>query len=123
VLASVPENIAVMDPAGFLLGFIRNDNAFLGSIEVATKKARTVSLFNGARTTELLGTLVQPPNAVIYGIEQTNGGLIAFGGGLPVFINGKFYGSVGVSGGSTAQDIEVATAGIQAVGSTTQSGS
>ena len=96
------------------------DNAFLASIEVAEKKAKTVALFNGGRTTESLGPLIQPPNATLYGIDRTNGGLIGFGGGLPVFINGAFVGAVGVSGGSTQQDIDVATAGIEAVGSITQ---
>ena len=118
--SSARENIAVVDRSGFLLAFVRNDNAFLAAIEVAIKKARTVAIFNGGRTSEALQALVQP-GAALYGIEQTNGGLVAFGGGLPIYINGAFVGAVGVSGGTTAQDIEVATAGIQAVGKTTQS--
>jgi uncharacterized protein GlcG (DUF336 family) len=116
---SARENIAVVTPNGFLLAFLRNDNAPLASIEVAIKKARTVALFNGGRTTEALGPLIQPGGA-IYGIDNTNGGLIGFPGGLPVFVGGAFVGAVGVGGGTGAQDVEVATAGIQAVGRTTQ---
>jgi uncharacterized protein GlcG (DUF336 family) len=115
----VRENIAVVTPDGFLLAFVRNDNAPLASIEVAIKKARTVALFNGGRTTEALGPLILP-GGIIYGYEQTNGGLIGFAGGLPVYIDGRFVGAVGVGGGSGAQDVEVATAGIMAVGKTTQ---
>jgi uncharacterized protein GlcG (DUF336 family) len=43
---------------------------------------------------------------------QTNGGLIFFGGGVPLSIGGKFVGAVGVSGGTVAEDIAVANAGV-----------
>lgn len=91
------------------------DNAFLGSIDVATKKAKTVALFNGARNSSTFYNLVQPGGA-IYGIENTNDGLVVFGGGFPVFVNNSFVGAVGVSGGSTDQDVSVATAGVLSVG-------
>lgn len=42
-----PSNIAVIDPSGLLLAFLRSDSAYLGSINISMKKARTVSLFNG----------------------------------------------------------------------------
>lgn len=80
------------------------------------KKARTVALFNGAVTTAQWYPQVQP-GAPLYGIEETNGGLIAFGGGVPVYMDGYFVGAVGVSGGTTDQDAEIATAGVVAVGS------
>jgi uncharacterized protein GlcG (DUF336 family) len=44
---TVPSNIAITDPAGHLVAFLRMDGAILVSIEVAQKKARTVSMFNG----------------------------------------------------------------------------
>jgi len=56
------------------------------------------------------------PGAPLYGIEETNGGLVVFGGGVPLMVNGVLIGAVGVSGGTVAQDIEVANAGVQAVG-------
>lgn len=46
------------------------------------------------------------------GIEETNGGLVVFGGGLPLYSNGFLIGAIGVSGGSVPQDIEVAQAGV-----------
>jgi uncharacterized protein GlcG (DUF336 family) len=100
------------------VAFLRTDNAFLGAIDVATKKARTVSLFNGRRTSAVFYDLVQP-GGPIYGIENTNGGLVVFGGGLPIYVGGFFIGAVGVSGGSTDQDVSVATAGVNAIGRTT----
>lgn len=57
---SVPVNIAVTDPSGFLVAFLRTDNAFLGSIDISQKKARTVALFNGAFTTQGFYNASQP---------------------------------------------------------------
>ncbi|KAI9733952.1 MAG: hypothetical protein M1834_002609 [Cirrosporium novae-zelandiae] len=74
-------------------------------------------LFNGAYTTADLYPLAQPGGPA-YGIEETNGVLVVFGGGLPIFVDGYFIGSVGVSGGTSAQDVTVATAGVDAVVST-----
>jgi len=44
-----PQNIAVTDPAGFLVAFHRMDSAFAASIDISMKKARTVALFNGGK--------------------------------------------------------------------------
>ena len=112
-----PSNIAIVDPGTQLVAFLRTDNAFPGSIDISQKKARTVALFNGAFTTEAWYNMTQPGQA-LYAIEETNGGLIVFGGGVPIYVGGYFIGAVGVSGGTTAQDIEIATAGVNAVGST-----
>ncbi|TKA44519.1 hypothetical protein B0A49_11670 [Cryomyces minteri] len=116
----VSASIAVTDPAGFLVAFARNDNARLLSVDVSQRKARTVSLFAGAFTTAALYNLTQP-GAALFGITETNGGLVALGGGVPVFRDGFFIGAIGVSGGSSDQDVTIATAGAQAVGSLTQS--
>lgn len=75
----VPENIAVVDPSGLLVAFLRQDNAFVGSIDLSMKKARTAVLFNGL-STEVIGQQAQPGQP-LYGIEGTNGGLVLFGGG------------------------------------------
>jgi uncharacterized protein GlcG (DUF336 family) len=95
---------------------LRLDNAYPGSIDIAQKKARTVALFNGAFPTSGLYNNSQPGGS-LYGIEETNGGLVVFGGGVPIFANGYFIGAVGVSGGSVDQDEQIATAGVMAVGS------
>jgi len=115
----VPYNIAVTDPSGLLVSFLRMDSAFPGATEIAMKKARTVSLFNGIYTTAQLYNLTQPAG-MAYGVENTNGGLITFGGGVPLIVSENdrevFIGALGVSGGTTDIDAKVAEAGVQAIG-------
>ena len=101
--AVLTENVAIVDPYGFLVAFTRMDNAYPGSVEIAIKKARTVVLFNGF-TTEAFGEQVQSQQ----GITDTNGGLIAFGGGVPIYSKGSLIGAIGVSGGTVNQDMYVA---------------
>jgi uncharacterized protein GlcG (DUF336 family) len=104
----VPMNIAFVDPGGNLLHFSRMEGAWLGSIDIAIKKARTAVLFT--MPTAAIGELSQPGGA-LYNIEVTNGGLVSFGGGLPVTgANGQVIGAVGVSGGQVPQDVSVAEA-------------
>jgi uncharacterized protein GlcG (DUF336 family) len=111
----IPENIAVVDPSGLLVAFHRMDNAFIGSIDISQKKARTAVLFNGLSSGDLYAAV--QPGAPLYGVENTNGGLIVFGGGLPVYEEGRLIGGVGVSGGSVEQDLSVANAGVAALAS------
>ncbi|KAF2851045.1 DUF336-domain-containing protein [Plenodomus tracheiphilus IPT5] len=113
----IPQNIAVVDPSGLLVAFLRMDNALIGSIDVSTKKARTAVLFNGIPSGGFYSSV--QPGAPLYGIESTNGGLIVFGGGFPIYLDGKLIGGVGVSGGSVDQDVRVSTAGVLAIGATT----
>ena len=109
----VPMNIAVMDAGGNLKAFARMDDAFLGSIDIATRKARTARYFN--MPTRDLGKAAQP-GAELYGIEATNGGLAIFAGGvLLVNRSGVIVGSIGVSGGSVDEDESVAKAGAAAL--------
>jgi uncharacterized protein GlcG (DUF336 family) len=86
------------------------DNAYLASIDISMKKARTSVLFNGIPSDALYNQ--SQPGAGLYGIEETNGGLVVFGGGLPLYKDGFLLGAIGVSGGTVAQDIEVAQAGV-----------
>jgi uncharacterized protein GlcG (DUF336 family) len=103
-------NIAVVDAGGHLLHFSRMDNAWLGSVDIAMKKARTAVLFT--MPTAGLGELSQP-GSPLYQIELTNGGLVSFGGGIPITDNqGRTIGAVGVSGGMVPQDVAVAEACI-----------
>ena len=109
----VPMNIAVVDAGGNLKAFAREDGAFLGSIDVATKKARTARFFN--MSTAQLGAASQPGKE-LYGIEVTNKGLVIFGGGeLLKNKDGVIIGAIGVSGGSVAEDTNVAKAGVAAL--------
>lgn len=104
----VAMNIAIVDPAGHPVHFVRMDEAWLGSIDLAFGKARTAAYFRMSSAT--LGTLSQP-GGPIYGIEHSNGGLVTFGGGLPIIdASGAVIGAVGVSGGNVEQDEAVANA-------------
>ncbi len=108
-----PMNIAVVDEGGNLLAFARMAEAWLGSIDIAQSKAFTARAFNIA--TKDLGDNAQPGQQ-FFGIHASNGGrIMIFAGGLPLKKGGKVVGAIGVSGGSGAQDQEVAEAGAAAV--------
>ncbi len=108
-----PMNIAVVDEGGNLLAFARMSEAWLGSIDIAQNKAFTSRAFNIA--TRDLGDNSQPGQQ-FFGIHASNGGrIMIFAGGLPLKQGGKVVGAIGVSGGSGAQDQEVAEAGAAAV--------
>ncbi|RDI86340.1 hypothetical protein Vi05172_g3934 [Venturia inaequalis] len=131
----MPSNIAVTDPSGHLVSFLRMDGAMLVSIEVAQKKAKTVSMFGGKyRTGDLYNVTspggplygecfkyscvqVQPWRILIFdlGIQTTNSGLLFFGGGVPLKVGGNFVGSLGISGGTVDQDQTIANAAAQSL--------
>ncbi len=106
-------DIAIVDAGANLKAFVRMDDAFLGSIDIAIKKARTARLFN--MPTGELGQLAQP-GAPLYHIEFSNGGLIPFPGGLLLKNKGGvIIGAIGVSGSSVENDHAVAAAGAEAL--------
>ncbi len=104
----VPMNIAIVDEGANLVSFHRMDNAWLGSVDISIKKAKTARFFD--MNTGELGKLSQP-GGPLYGIEHSNQGLITFPGGVILKDStGRIIGAVGVSGGSVEQDHEVAAA-------------
>ena len=108
----VPMNIAVLDSAAHLKAFARMDGALLGSIDIALGKARTAALFG--MKTEAIGEFCKP-GGTSPGLENTNGGLVVFAGGVPIHSpDGTFLGAVGVSGGAVAHDLQVALAAAEA---------
>lgn len=109
----VPMNIAIVDEGANLVSFHRMDNAWLGSIDIAIKKAKTARFFD--MNSGEIGKLSQP-GGPLYNIEHSNGGLITFPGGVVLKdASGKILGAIGVSGGSVDQDHEVASAGAGAL--------
>jgi len=107
-------DIAVVDAGANLKAFIRMDDAFLGSIDIAIKKAKTARMFN--MPSGDLGKLSQP-GASLYNIEHSNDGLITFPGGVLLKNKeGVIIGAVGVSGSSVEDDHAVATAGAEGIG-------
>ncbi|MCA4134543.1 heme-binding protein [Arthrobacter sp. M4] len=105
-------NIAVVDAGGNVKAFTRMDGAWLGSIDISIRKARTARYFDMA--TGSIGELSQP-GGPLYNIEVSNGGLITFPGGVLLKgSNGDIIGAIGVSGSTVENDHAVATAGASA---------
>lgn len=105
-------NAAVVDVGANLKAFNRMDGAWLGSIDISMKKARTARYFD--METGDLTPMVQPGEQ-LYHVEFSNGGLITFPGGIPLKLDdGTVIGAVGVSGSTVDNDQKVAEAGVQA---------
>lgn len=105
-------NIAVVDSGANLKAFVRMDGAWLGSIDIACRKAKTARYFD--MPTGQLGELSQPGRP-LFNIEHSNGGLISFPGGLPITLgDGSVIGAIGVSGSTVENDQAVAQAGLRA---------
>ncbi|MDF0377519.1 MULTISPECIES: heme-binding protein [Methylophilus] len=106
--------IAVLDSGGNLKSFTRMDDAWVGSIDIAIKKAKTACYF--AMPSGEIGKL-SVPGSPLYGIEHSNDGLITFPGGLPIVDEeGMLIGAIGVSGDTVENDHLVAQAGVNVAG-------
>jgi len=110
---NVKMDIAIVDAGANLKAFLRMDNAWIGSIDIAQKKAKTARFFD--MPTGEIGKLSQP-GGPLYNIEESNGGLISFPGGIPIKnADGTVIGAIGVSGSTVEDDHAVAEAGVAAV--------
>ena len=106
-------NIAVVDSGANLVAFARMDGAWLGSLDISIKKAKTARYFD--MNTGVIGELSQPGQP-LYNIEHSNQGLITFPGGVPVKdAEGNIIGAVGVSGSTVENDHKVAEAGANSI--------
>ncbi|NRA68931.1 MAG: heme-binding protein [Pseudobacteriovorax sp.] len=105
-------DIAVVDAGGNLKSFVRMDDAWLGSIDIAVKKAKTARFFD--MDSAEIGKLSQP-GGPLYQIEHSNSGLITFPGGVPIRVENKVIGAIGVSGSTVENDQLVAEAGVKAI--------
>ena len=105
-------DIAIVDAGANLKAFARMDDAWLGSIDISIKKAKTARFFNFP--TGAIGELSQP-GGPLYNIEHSNGGLITFPGGLPIKVGDVVIGGIGVSGSTVENDHAVAEAGLAAL--------
>ena len=103
--------VAVVDPAGNLVYYEKMDNTQLGSDHIAVEKARTAATFK--RPTKAF------EDALAKGSENwrilTLSGVVASEGGIPLLIDGKIVGAIGVSGMTSAQDGQCAKAGAEAL--------
>ena len=106
-------NIAIVDAGANLVAFARMDGAWLGSLDISIKKAKTARFFD--MNTGIIGELSQPGGS-LYNIEHSNNGLITFPGGIPIKnAAGEIIGAIGVSGSSVENDHAVAEAGMTAI--------
>ena len=106
-------NIAVVDAGANLVAFARMDGAWLGSLDISIKKAKTARFFD--MNSGEIGKLSQPGES-LYNIEHSNGGLITFPGGVLVKnSDGEIIGAIGVSGNAVENDHAVAEAGAAAL--------
>lgn len=107
-----PMNISVVDHGGNLVAQVRMDEAWIGSVDIAFKKAWTARAFD--IPTKELADLSQSGDE-FFGIHASNNGkVMIFAGGIPLKSGEKVVGAIGVSGGMGAQDQEVAEAGAAA---------
>ena len=106
-------NIAVVDAGANLVAFERQDGAWIGSIDIAQKKAFTSKAFD--LDTKSLGENSQSGDQ-FFGIHASNGGkVMIFAGGVPLQRGGEVVGAVGVSGSSGEHDHAVALAAAEAL--------
>ncbi|MDQ1087135.1 heme-binding protein [Siphonobacter sp. SORGH_AS_1065] len=96
---------SVVNKDGILIALKKMDHSVTGPVEVSIKKARTAALF-GFNSQEF-GKIAQPGQP-IYSIENTNGGMISFGGGVTLLKDGKVIGALGVAGASVEDDERIA---------------
>jgi glc operon protein GlcG len=101
--------VAIVEPTGDLVLFERLDDTQYGSIQIAQTKARAAALYR--RPTKEMADAVQTSGGL--GLI-TAPGAIALAGGIPIVIDGKIVGAIGVSGGTADQDAQAATAGLAA---------
>jgi glc operon protein GlcG len=99
--------IAIVDDGGHLMWLQRLDGAPLISIEIAAEKARTSAL--GRRTTKTFTDRIANGEMSLLSMP---GGLTFMEGGEPILVDGECVGAAGVSGVKSAEDAQVARAGI-----------
>lgn len=103
--------IAVSDDGGHLLGLLRLDGAAPVSAHIAPAKARTAAL--GRRESRLYEEMINQGRTAFLSVPLIDGLLE---GGVPILVDGHCVGAVGVSGVKSAEDAQVARAGIAALG-------
>ena len=98
--------VAVVEPSGELVAFVRMDDTQYGSIYVAQRKAETAARYRG--TTAAMEARVLAGRTV----SLANADSLPIAGGVPVVIDGRIVGAIGVSGASAAEDEEIAQAAL-----------
>ncbi len=99
---------AIVEPSGTLVAFARMDDVQYGSIGVAQAKARSAALYRTA--TSVSEERLAGGRTALLALD----GMVPVAGGVPIVVDGRVIGAIGVSGASSAQDDEIARAAIAA---------
>ena len=102
--------IAVVDTGGYLVYFERMPNTQLASVQIAIEKAKTATLFR--RPTKTFQDAIATGGENLRFLSMT--GVMPVDGGVPIVVDGKIIGAVGVSGGTSDQDGRIAQTGANA---------
>ena len=108
---NLPMAIAVVDNAGQLVAFTRMDNTQTASVAIAQDKAVSAAMFR--RPTKVFQDVLAAGGVGLRVLTLRNANAVE--GGIPIVVDGKVMGAVGVSGGSSEQDGVVAAAGLAAM--------
>ena len=103
--------VAVVDPSGNLVYYEKMDNTQLGSANVAIDKARSAALYK--RPTKALQDALAAGGDGLRILRVQ--GAVPVEGGIPLVVDGKIVGAIGVSGATSAQDAQCAKAGADAI--------
>lgn len=101
--------IAIVDTSGTLVYFEKIDDTRIGSVDVALAKAKSANNFK--RPTKEFEDMVTKGSVQLLGLP----GAVPIGGGQPLLMQGNVVGAIGVSGGTAAEDDQVATAAVRAL--------
>ena len=109
--------IAVVDSGGNLMALERLDGTFAAGANISIGKARTAALFR--RPTRVFEELINKGRTAMTAL----GDFTPLQGGVPITVDGKIVGAVGVSGAASAQqDDDLAVAGAAALGAPSATG-
>ena len=100
--------VAVVEPNGELVAFVRMDDTQYGSIRVAQRKAWTAARYRQATATMEERTLAGRT------VTLANDDALPIAGGVPIVVDGRVVGAIGVSGASAADDATIAAAALAA---------
>src|SRR5260370_29056912 len=103
--------VAIVDPSGNIVYYEKMDNTQLGSANVCIDKARSAALFK--RPTKALQDALAAGGEGLRVLRIQ--GAVPLEGGIPLVMDGKIVGAIGVSGGASAQDGQCAKAGADAI--------
>ena len=103
--------VAIVDPSGNLVYYEKMDNTQLGSANVAIDKARSAALYK--RPTKAMQDALAAGGEALRILRLQ--GAVPVEGGIPLVMDGKIVGAIGVSGAASAQDAQCAKAGADAI--------